>query len=184
MTVLHTTLVMLAAFLAVFLEASAPGVRHFLGAQVDLLPALTVYAALNTNLTTLALLAVGGGLFYDTLSVNPLGLSILPLFAVGFLIYLQREFILREQRFAQSMLGLGASAVVPALSMLLLLTMGRSPSLGWGSLWQWIVMSLGGAVATPALFLLFNRLNHALGYRPIVQTSFRPDREIRRRRRT
>lgn len=182
MTILHTTLILLAAYLAVFLEAAAPGVRHWLGAQVDLLPALAVYAALNTNLTTLALVALSGGLFFDTLSANPLGLSILPLFVVGFPIYLRRDLILREQVFAQFMLGLGASALVPGLNILFLLTLGRTPMLGWGTLWQWVVMAVGGAAATPVLFYVFNRLNLALGYRPVIQSSFRPDREIRRGR--
>ena len=51
----------------------------WLGAQIDLLPALMVYAALNAGLPTVALLAVFGGLWFDTLSANPLGISILPL---------------------------------------------------------------------------------------------------------
>jgi hypothetical protein len=43
-------------------------------------------------------------------------------------------------------------------------------------------MSVGGAVATPMFFLLFDRLNNALGYQPIIESSFRADREIRRGR--
>ena len=68
------------------------------------------------------------------------------------------------------------------LTVLLLLTMGRSPMLGWGSLWQWFVMSVGGAVATPIIFLLFELLGGALIYRRTTESSFRPDREIRRGR--
>ena len=75
-----------------------------------------------------------------------------------------------------------ASAVAPATTILILLTLGQSPILGWGSLWQWVVMSLGGALATPIFFITFGWLNHALGYQRIIETSFRPDREIRRRR--
>jgi hypothetical protein len=54
--------------------------------------------------------------------------------------------------------------------------------LGWGTLWQLAVMSVGGAVATPLLFWLFSFLNQFLGYKPVTQSSFRPDREIRRGR--
>ena len=163
-----------------FGEAAFPVLRHWLGAQVDLLPALMVYAALNADIVTVSLLAVLGGLWFDALSANPLGVSILPLFAVGFLIYLRRELILRELPFAQLVLGAAASAVVPALSVLLLLTGGQEPLLGWGSLWQWLVMTAGGAVATPLVFALFDWCQHALGYQPRTETSFRPDREIRR----
>ena len=51
---LHTVLVLSAAFLAVFWEAAFGGVRHLVGAQVDLLPPLMVYASLCTGITTVA----------------------------------------------------------------------------------------------------------------------------------
>ncbi len=51
-------LVLGAAFLAVFWEAAFGGVRHLLGAQMDLLPPLMVYASLCTGITTVTLLAV------------------------------------------------------------------------------------------------------------------------------
>jgi rod shape-determining protein MreD len=182
MNLLNTILIFSAAFLAVFGEAVFPGVRHLLGAQVDLLPAIMVYAALNANIATVALLAVFGGLWFDALSANPLGITILPLFAVGFAIFSQRDLILRGLSFAQMVLGTVASAVVPALTVLLLLTAGKEPLLGWGSLWQWLVMTAGGAVATPIIFALFAWCNHALGYQPRTETSFRLDREIHRGR--
>jgi hypothetical protein len=61
-----------------------------------------------------------------------------------------------------------------------LLTGGQDPLLGWGSLWQWLVMTAGGAVATPVIFEFFNRCQHALGYQPQTEIAFRPDREIQR----
>ena len=182
MNTLPSILILIAAFLLVFVEAMFPVLRHWFGAQVDLLPVLMVYAALNTNLVTVSLLAVLGGLWFDALSANPLGTSILPLYAVGFLICVQRDVIQRELSFAQLVLGTVASAVVPALSVLLLLTAGKQPLLGWGSLWQWLVMTAGGAAATPLLFALFDWCNRTLGYQPRTEPSFRPDREIRRGR--
>jgi rod shape-determining protein MreD len=173
---------LLAAILAVFAVATFNGLRQLLGAQVDLLPALMVYTALSSGPPMMITVAVLGGLLFDTLSANPLGTSVLPLLIVGVLLQLRRDLILREQIYAQFVLGLLASAVVPAMSILILLTLGQSPLLGWGSLWQWTVMSLGGAVATPIFFVTFGWLNHALGYQRIIETSFRPDREIRRRR--
>ena len=184
MNVLNSILVLAAAFLAVFGESVFPGLRNLLGAQIDLLPALIIYAALNTNIMVMALLAIFGGLCFDSLSANPLGLSILPLFIVGFPVFLQRDLILRGLPFAQLVLGGIASAAVPLLAVLLLLTAGKQPLLGWSSLWQWIVMIAGGAVATPAFFTLFNWCDHALGYQPRTESSFRPDREILRGRRT
>ena len=116
---LQTVLVLGAAFLAVFWEAAFGGVRHLLGAQIDLLPPLMVYASLCTGITTVVLLAVCGGLWFDSLSANPLGVTVLPLFAIGLAIYLRRELILRDETFAQLVLGLGASAAAPLLTLLL-----------------------------------------------------------------
>jgi len=179
---LNTGLVLGAAFLAVFWEAAFSGLRYLTGAQIDLLPPLMVYASLCSGITTVALLALCGGLWFDSLSANPLGVTILPLFAIGLAIHLKRELILRDQTFAQLVLGLGASAAMPVVTLLLLLTMGRAPLLGWGTLWQLIVLSVGGAVATPICFELFGWLQRTLIHQGTTKPSFRPDREIRRGR--
>jgi cell shape-determining protein MreD len=182
MNVFQPILILATAFLAVFGEAALTFPRSLLGAQVDLLPALMVYAALHAGLPTIALLAILGGLWLDTFSANPLGLTILPLFGVGFAIYFRRDLLLRSAPFAQLVLGAAASALVPALALLILLSGSREPLLGWGTLWQWLVMTAGGAVATPFIFALMDRCNRALGYERRQETSFRPDREIQRSR--
>jgi len=89
---------------------------------------------------------------------------------------------LRDQTFAQLVVGLGASAAAPILTLLMLLTLGHPPLLGWGTLWQLFVLSAGGAVATPICFELFGWLQRTLVHRGTTETSFRPDREIRRGR--
>ena len=182
MNPLRTILVLLAAFLAVFWAAAFPGTSHWLKTEIDLLPALMVYASLRAGPTLIVLLAVWGGLCFDSLSANPFGVSAFPLFVVGFVIYFRREVILRDQPYAQFVLGFAASAAAPLLTLLLLLTGGQSPLLGWGSLWQWLVMSLGGALATPIFFFVFDWCDRTLAYRRVTQSSFRPDREIRRGR--
>ncbi len=179
---LNTILVLAMAFLAVFWEAAFGLVRHFLGAQIDLLPALVVYAGLCTGFSTLCLVTVCGGLWFDSLSANPLGVSILPLLLVGLALYSRRELILKDQPFAQFVLGAVASTVTPALVLILLLTTGHAPLFGWGTLWQLLVMGIGGALATPVIFALFEWLQKALMYGHVAQTSFRTDREIRRGR--
>jgi len=182
MIVLPNILILLTAVLAVFAQGAFDGIRHLLGAQVDLLPALMVYTALSCSPVMMMTFAGFGGLMFDTLSVNPLGISVLPLLLIGFLLQLRRDLLLRDQIYAQFTLGLIASALTPVMTVLTLLTLESAPLLGWGSLWQWLVMSVGGAVATPMFFLMFDWLNHALGYQPVVESSFRTDREIRRGR--
>ncbi len=182
MTLLTSVFVLAATFLAVFWEAGFGAVRHLLGAQVDLLPPLMVYTALCTRLTDVCLVAFLGGLWFDSLSANPMGVSVLPLFAVGLVVYVLRELILRDQAFAQFVLGLCASTAVPVITLIFLLTTGHHPLLGWGTIWQIVVMGLGGAVATPILFVGFEWLNRTLVHSRVVETSFRSDREIRRGR--
>ena len=179
MNAFNTALILCFAFLAVFGEATFALPRQLFGAQIDLLPALMIFAALNAGLPTVAALAVLGGLWFDTFSANPLGITILPLFVLGFLIYLRRDLILRDLPFAQLVLGAAASALVPALTLLMLLSGGKEPLLGWGTLWQWLVMTAGGGLATPVIFSLMNRCNRALGYQTRPENNFRPDREIR-----
>ena len=96
--------------------------------------------------------------------------------------HLKRELILRDQTFAQSVLGAATSTAAPVLTLLVLLTIGRAPLLGWGTLWQLVVQSVGGAIATPICFELFGWLQRLLVHGGATQSSFRPDREIRRGR--
>lgn len=182
MNVLKSIIILLAAFVAVFLQAVVDGPRNFLGAQIDLLPAIVVYASLSADLVTVSLVAVLGGLWFDALSVNPLGISILPLFMVAFLIFPRRGLLMRDQFYARFVLGLGASALVPVLTLVLLLSTHHTPLVGWGTLWILIVMSVGGGVLTPVCFGLFDMLTQALSYLPAAESSFRADREIRRGR--
>jgi cell shape-determining protein MreD len=177
-----TIIVFLTAFLAVFWEAAFNALRHWVGAQIDLLPALMVYVALSGSIGMVASFAVLGGLWFDSLSANPLGVTVLPLFLIGLAIYANRELILRDETFAQFVLGLAASSSVPIMILLFLLTTGHEPLFGWGTIWQLIVMSLGGAIATPIFFEFFNFVNRVLGPRTHSESSFRPDREIRRGR--
>ncbi len=171
-----------AAVLAVFWQAASPVPARWLQARVDVLPALMVYAALRADWPAIGLLALVGGLAFDTLSANPLGSSVLPLLAVGAALYARRELILRDQPFAQFVLGSVASAVAPLLAVVLLLSVGRSPLLGWASLWQWLVMTLFGGALTPLVFLVFEWCERVFVGVRAGETSFRPDREIRRGR--
>jgi hypothetical protein len=182
MNLIHTVIIGVAIFLTVFVEASFNGVRYLLGAQVDYLPVLMFYSGLTVTVGEMATLALLGGLWFDSLSANPLGISILPLFLVGFATNWYRGLILREQVFAQVTLGLTASAVAPVLTLLLLLNTDRQPLLGWGTLWQWLVMTVGGGLMTPVWFWVLDRVTRALSYRPFIETSFRADRQIKRGR--
>src|SRR5882724_10021596 len=162
MNPLNFILILAATFLAVFVQSAFHGLHHLLGAQINLLPALIVCASRRVGMTTMIGVAALGGLCFDALSENPLGISVLPLFIAGFIICWKSELILRDQAYAQLVIGFFASATVPVMTLLLLLTAGHTPLLGWGSLWQWVVLTVGGSVATPILFKLFDWLERSL----------------------
>jgi cell shape-determining protein MreD len=179
---LPTIFIVAVTFLAVYLEASWDLPRHWLGTQVDLLPALMVYTSLTHGLGTIILLACCGGLWFDSLSLNPLGVSVLPLLLIGLCIYRSRDLLLRRNTFAQVVLGVMAGAAQPAGALFLLLNLGGAPALGWFSVWQWIVLAVGGGVLAPVCFEIFDRLHLALDYQPSVSVAFRSDRQIKRGR--
>ena len=179
---LKTGVVLAAAYLAVFAQSYPWGLRTWLGAQVDLLPVLMVYCGLCTGLITVTSTAILGGLWFDTLSANPLGISILPLFFSGFVIYQTRELVLRDQPYARVVLGTAASVVTPLLTVLLMWGGGYRPLIAWGSIWQWLVLCVTGGLLTPVCFWFFDRVHAALAYSRPAESAFRSDREIKRGR--
>ena len=92
----NTIAILVVAYLAVFAQATVSEFRHLLGVQVDLMPSLVVYSALSGGVPTFTVVAACGGLWIDSLSANPLGISLLPLFLVGLVIHQFRELILRQ----------------------------------------------------------------------------------------
>jgi rod shape-determining protein MreD len=180
MNALNTIFILVLAFVAVFVEASFGGLRRLIGVQIDLLPGLMVYASLSSGAATVTLLAVLGGLWFDSLSANRLGASVVPLFLVGFFVQRFRHLILRDQMYAQLLLGFGASGFAPLLTLVILFSCGAEPIIGWGFIWQWLVMTMLGGALVPLYFRLFDKVYRTLGYERIVETSFRPDREIER----
>lgn len=175
-------LLLILAYLAVFLQAVVDAPRVWLGSPVNLIPPLVVYAALRLSLGEMTALAVVSGLWLDALSTNPLGVSVLPLFLVGLVLWRQRDLLLREMDYAQLFLGAAASAVVPLLTLGLVLTKGLAPDLGWHSLWQGVVLTVTGGVATPLLFRLMRRVETAFLHPPMPVPPYRTDRDILRGR--
>lgn len=181
-TAFRVTAVIFLSLAFVFLQAAFSWPRRLLGAQVDLLPALMVFTALRLGVGSILVVAFVGGLSMDALSLNPLGVSPLPLCLLGMALHTKRDQILREEVFAQVLLGVGAGLLVPLGTLLMILTTGESPLLGVGFLWVLVVLTVGGGVATPLIFKLMNGLENALTYQILSQAPFRADREIRRGR--
>jgi rod shape-determining protein MreD len=181
MSFVSPILILMAAFLVVFFEAWFQGFRLFLGTQIHFLPILIVYSSLTYGLGTITALAVVGGFLFDSLSETPLGVTTLSLFLIGWALHQFRGLLLRELPYAQFVLGTGACAVAPVLSLIGLMLLDEHPLLGWVSLWQWAIVALAGGLLTPIFFKALDRVDRALNYQPTSQP-FRADRQIKRGR--
>ena len=145
---------LLGAYLLIFLQSHLDAPRLWLGFKPDLTPALLVCVGLCMGAGHVWTTAVLAGLWLDSLSANPLGVSILPLFAAGWLVYCFREKILGGEFVAQFYLGTFAGLFVPLTQLGLLKIIGETPLLGWEmGLW-----SLFNALCCGAAVPLFDRL--------------------------
>jgi cell shape-determining protein MreD len=178
----HALSILAVAYLAVFAESRFAFLRNTLGAQVDALPALVVYAGLSAGLPTVTVVAVISGLWYDALSAHPLGPTMVPLTAAGLMAHAARGMVLRRDAWTQFLLGAGACAGVPLVSVGLLIAAGEEPLYGGWFAWRWLVGAILGGALTPVFFRLFDLLHRALDYPLEPSQAFRPDREIDRGR--
>ena len=144
---LYKMLVLLmGGYLLIFLQSHLDWSRLWLGFQPDLTPALLVCVGLRMGAGHISTTAVLSGLWLDSLSANPLGVSILPLFAAGWVVYCFRKKILGGEFVAQFYLGTTAGLIVPLMQIGLLKMTGATPLLGWEmGLWALINALFCGA---------------------------------------
>lgn len=176
---LTPTLLFLAAWLAVFVQTQFPVLRSFSGTPIGVVPALVVYAGLSHSLPLTSIFSVTCGLWVDSLSSAKLGVSVLPLFLLGFIVHVRQHLLLRDQVYAQFWLGLGAGIGIPLTTLFILNIGGKDIILGWGTAWQLIVSGLVNGIFGPLWFWFFDRLRQTFEYQPISAPPFRPDREIK-----
>jgi len=176
------TLLLLAALLPALVSCVGVPLR-WLGVQPEVLAPLMVCAGLFAGLPVIAATAVTGGLCLDALSMNPPGVSVPPLFAVGAVIHATRGVLMIHSAYAQTLMGAGAGLLVPLITWLLLLPAAQSPVAGWRLLWILAASAGSGALLAPVFCKLLHATGELLGYKPWPSPGFRPDREIVRPRR-
>ena len=169
-------------YLVIFAQARLDGFRHITGVQPDLLPGMIVFAAMAFQMGTVLLCAAVFGLLFDSFSVNVLGTTFVSLAIIGFVCSRYREVLLSEHFTTHWVLGLTASAVAPIISYIVLRLQDIKPLISWGSAWHWAIMIAGGGVLTPLWFKIFTRLDEALRYKELPESTFRQDRQIARGR--
>lgn len=179
---LRLSFVLAMTVLVVFLQTTVNASRYWLGAQVDLLPSLVVFTSGTGDFMAFLACVIVGGLCYDSFSSNPIGTTVLPLLTTGLLVRASREYVVLRDRLVQALAGSAASVLVSLLSLLIIQVLGTQPLVGWVSVWPCLVMAAASTVVTPFWFWLFPRLEKTFGYGKMPETSFRPDREIKRGR--
>ncbi|MBN8249292.1 MAG: hypothetical protein J0L84_17835 [Verrucomicrobia bacterium] len=182
MSWIPTIALFLVAWLAAYGQTQFRPVVGWLDTPVAVLPALMVYASLTHPLTTMAALAVFAGLSLDALSAGPLGISILPLFVIGFVLHLRQHLILRDQTYAQSWLGFAAGVAAPLGTWMLLGLGSQTYIAGPFLIVQILLLGLLNGAVCPAVFRTFDAIRNVFDYQPLTETSFRTDREIVRGR--
>jgi rod shape-determining protein MreD len=169
-------------YAVIFAQARFTFFRDFFGVQPDLLPGMIVYAAMAFRVETVMLCVVIFGALFDSVSINMMGTSVVTLGAIGFAASRYRELLLSEHFTTHWVLGLAASGLAPIISFAMLRLSGMNPLSGAGLIWHWAVMTAGGGLFTPLWFKVFNRLDDALRYKEIPESTFRADRQIARGR--
>lgn len=199
----HPISLILATWVAAFLQAMPWAARWGVGAPWDVLPAFVVYAAFSASLPTTTGVAVVAGLSHDALSSGPFGLSVVPLLTLGVALHRRRDLVLRESVWTQGALGAVATLASTVLALVLLWVFGPLVATGpvapgylgdyraggdagpdWGLplLWQALVVTVGGALVTPVVFRFFGWIDATFNYRPVAAATTRGDREIKRGR--
>ena len=170
-------------YVVIFAQTRFTFFRDFFGAQPDLLPGMIVFAAMAFKVEVLMLCVVIFGCLFDATSSNALGTSIVSLGVIGLAASRNRELLLSDNFTTHWVLGLVASGVAPVIGYVVLNLSGMNPLVGAGSAWHWAIMTAGGGLFTPLWFKVFNRLDDALRFKEIPESTYRADRQIARGRR-
>lgn len=182
MRAIHPLFLMLVTWVVVFLETRFTFLRGLIGVQIDLLPVLMVYVALTAGVGTVVLLAFWGGMLFDSVSANPLGVTTFVLLLLGLGLVWRRDMVLRDEPYARFVLGLIAGAFVPPAVLVVMLSLGANPLIGWGLLWDWVVIALVNGFLTGWAFRFFDQIRSLFHYEVFDPPSYREDREIKRSR--
>ena len=160
--------ILLTALAVIFFGTACQIPRNITGAQIDPLPALMIVTALRAPVLAITALAIMGSLWQSSLSSDPLGIGMLPLFTLGMLVHLNTRKISHHHIGSRFTLGAIAGALVPILTLSLLLLSGHQPMIGLYSLWQWAVGIIGSGLFALGFFPLLEWLNRTMEEQPFA----------------
>lgn len=150
------TFLFLAVVLAMALQCTLAAVVNISGAKLELVPAMVVFAALFANWRRALFVAVAGGLLFDALSYQPLGLSVAPLAVATVAINHFQRVLYRRNILLQIALGGATSFAVSVWTWMLLRFTATPLPLQLDILEKIVLIALLAAAGTPLLLWLLN----------------------------
>lgn len=160
--------ILLTALISVYLSAAVGLSLQFLGTQINPLPALMMVVALRAPFSAVVTLAIFGALIQSSLSSDPIGIGMLPLYSLGFAVHLNARSLSQHHTGPRFALGAIAGAIVPALTLALLLLAGKQPMIGWFTLWQWAVGIVSSGLLALIYFPLLEWMDHSVEEQPLA----------------
>ncbi|MDP6893571.1 MAG: rod shape-determining protein MreD [Verrucomicrobiota bacterium] len=148
-------LLLLGAYFLTFMQSHWHGPRLWLGFQPDLTPALLVFVGMTMGARYISTVALATGLWLDSLSANPFGISVFPLFLVGWIVFYIREKIMTKEFMAQLYLGVIASLTVFLFQLILLGMLSVNPMIGWEIVFWSILNAFLCGVSVPLLNFMY-----------------------------
>ena len=145
---------LLGVYFLIFLQSHWQMPRLWLGFQPDLTPALMVFVGLTMGAGYVSSIALMSGLWLDSLSANPFGMSVLPLFLVGWIVFCFRKKIMAVEFMAQIYLGILGGLLVFLLQLTLLKLLSFNPLIGWGMFFFAMLNAFFCGLAVPFFYLL------------------------------
>ena len=145
---------LLGVYFLIFLQSHWQVPRIWLGFQPDLTPALMVFVGLTMGAGYVSSIALMSGLWLDSLSANPFGMSIFPLFLVGWIVFCFRKKIMAVEFMAQIYLGILGGLLVFLLLLTVLILLSFYPLFGWGMFFFAMLYAVFCGLAVPFFYLL------------------------------
>ena len=163
-----TLTVLLIALISIYVASAWNLPRHLLGAQLNPLPALMLVVALRSPISTIGMLSIFGSFAQSALSSNPLGLSLIPLYLFGFIVHMYSHSLSHHHSGSRLALGAAAGALIPIMSLGLLLLTNKEPLFGWFTLWQWAIGTLSSGLIALMFFPLIEWLDKSVEEQPLA----------------
>ena len=163
-----TLTILLIALVSIYVASAWNLPRQLFGAQLDPLPALMLVVALRSPISTIGMLSIFGSFAQSALSSNPFGLSLIPLYLFGFIVHLYSRSLYHHHSGSRLALGAAAGALIPIMSLGLLLVTNKEPLFGWFTLWQWAVGTLSSGLIALMFFPLIEWLDKSVEEQPLA----------------